>query len=201
MLPLEKDSIRFKHFFEKDTRRHREGPEGEFNPIDSIRDVFNSMYANYKDKIFIKNPDMEKHNLLKTSTEIIQASQSSTNSEVDKESQNMMSRYRYIDEIFAKYLEEVYKDCNKEYFEFITKFVILFRECINKHKDDQTGEEYSTKFNADNVPDMCNEFITDFMEGYDYFGLDTMELIEIIQHLCNWLYENKFTTSKLSLVS
>jgi len=158
------------------------------------------MYQFYKDIIFTRNPDLEKHNLFKTVAEMIQTSKSNTTTDADKDPNNM-SQYKHIDEIFAKYLEEVSKDCNKEYFEFITKFVILFRECINKHKDDNTGDEYSIKFNADNVPDMCNEFITDFMEGYDYFGLDTMELIDIIQHLCNWLYENKFTTSKLSLVS
>ncbi len=148
---------------------------------------------------------MEKHNLLKTATEMIQntLSKNATSGEAhaEKDLNDIMSQFKFIDEIFSKYLEEVYKDCNKEYFEFITKFVILFRECINKHKDEINGEEYCAKYNADNVPDMCNEFITDFMEGYDYFGLDTMELIEIIQHLCNWLYENKFTTSKLSLVS
>jgi len=200
LLPLEKDSIRYKHFFEKETRKRREGVEGDYNPIDSIHDVFSSMYMHYKDKIFSKNSDMEKHNLYKTAKEMIQASKNSTSCEAEKDSINM-SNYKFIDEIFSKYLEELYKECNKEYLEFITKFVILFRECINKHKDDNTGEEFSTKHNADNVPDMCNEFITDFMEGYDYFGLDTMELIEIIQHFCNWLYENKFTTSKLSLVS
>ena len=198
---MEKDSIRFKHFFEKETRKRREGTEGDFNPIDSVRDVFSSMYQHYKDRIFTKNPVIENHNLLKTVTEMIQnSSKNSTNGEGEKD-QNVMLQYKFIDEIFSKYLEEAYRECNKEYFEFITKFVILFRECINKHKDDNTGEEYSTKFNADNVPDMCNEFITDFMEGFDYFGLDTMELIDIIQHFCNWLYENKFTTSKLSLVS
>lgn len=107
-----------------------------------------------------------------------------------------------IDEIFSKYLIEVSTDCNKDYFEFVTKFVILFRECVNKSKNENNSlQDYSCYNNADTVPDTCNEFITDFMEGFDYFGLDTMELIEIIQHLCNWLYENKFTTSKLSLVS
>ena len=143
---------------------------------------------------------MEKHNLLKLVTEMIETSRINSNMDADKDP-NRMLQYKNIDEIFSKYLEETYIDSNKDYFEFIVKFVILFRECINKHNDDNTGEEYSPRNNADNVPDMCNEFITDFMEGFDYFGLDTMELIEIIQHLCNWLYENKFTTSKLSLVS
>ena len=140
---------------------------------------------------------MESHNLLKTLTEMLKIS-TTCEAELDL---NDTSQYKVIDEIFSKYLQDVNRDSNKEYFEFVTKFVILFRECINKHKNDNTGEEFSSKNNADNVHDMCNEFITDFMEGYDYFGLDTMELIDIIQHLCNWLYESKYTTSKLSLVS
>ena len=196
LLPIEKDSIRFRNFFDRETRRKREGLEFDFNPIESVREVFKSMYFNYRDKIFLKNPEMENHNFLNTFTRFIL--------EADKpeelKDQHNLIQYKVIDEIFSKYLEDVVKDCNKEYFEFITKFVILFRECINKNKD-ETTEEHSMKNNADNVPDICNEFITDFMEGYDYFGLDTMELIDIIQHLCNWLYENKFTTSKLSLVS
>lgn len=147
---------------------------------------------------------MENHNLLKTITGfVLNSNTNKVNELVDKENNiNInVNQYKNIDEIFAKYLEDAYKESNKDYFEFITKFVILFRECINKHKNDNSGDEHSAKNNADNVPDMCNEFITDFMEGFDYFGLDTMELIDIIQHLCNWLYENKFTTSKLSLVS
>jgi hypothetical protein len=160
------------------------------------------MYQSYKDKIFQNNPDLEKHKLLTTITEFVNAAKVAENENQNNASvSSNMSHYKNIDQIFSKYLEDVFKDCNKEYFEFITKFVILFRECINKQKDDKSGEEHSSKQNADNVPDMCNEFITDFMEGFDYFGLDTMELIDIIQHLCNWLYENKFTTSKLSLVS
>lgn len=145
---------------------------------------------------------MDNHNLLKT---IAKFSLNNINkiNDIEKDPENIsnMSQYKSIDEIFSKYLDDIYQDSNRDYFEFVTKFVILFRECINKQKNDQSGEEHTVKSNADNVPDMCNEFITDFMEGFDYFGLDTMELIDIIQHLCNWLYENKFTTSKLSLVS
>lgn len=200
-MPLEKDSIRFKHFFDKESRKRHEN----FDILESVSATFSSMYSLYKDKIFLNNPEIENHNLFKTLKRILQEPK---NLQEEKDENNLnnlaqpsMSQYRCIDEIFAKYLEDIYQECNKEYYEFITKFVILFRECINKLKNDSSGEEFSTKNNADNVPDMCNEFITDFMEGYDYFGLDTMELIEIIQHLCNWLYESKFTTSKLSLVS
>jgi len=173
------------------------------------------MYYSYSDKIFQKNPEIEKHNLLLTFTKIIfEEEEIKENDKTEEnEAQNNLLQYKTIDEIFSKYLVEVVKDCNKEYFEFITKFVVLFRECINKIKYENSinnnnngfgindAEEFSVNNNADTVPDICNEFITDFMESHDYFGLDTMELIEIIQHLCNWLYENKYTTSKLSLVS
>jgi hypothetical protein len=191
------------------------------------------MYYYYSDKIFQKNPEIENHNFLKTFTKNILKINNNinNNNELEKEKEkekdlqennhnenhnnnekektqeieeiNNPIKFNSIDEIFSKYLEEVASDCNKEYFEFITKFVILFRECINKVRRNlnDINIEFSVKNNADTVPDTCNEFITDFMENNDYFGLDTMELIDIIQHLCNWMYENKYTTSKLTLVS
>jgi hypothetical protein len=220
-----------------------------FNPISSVQEVFKSMYLNYNNKIFQRNPYIEKHNLLLTFTRIIldeknqNPNNNKDNKDKDKENSieneeeenininkinnnndnyndNKKINNKTIDEIFSRYLIEVLKETNKEYFEFITKFVILFRECINKIRDadvlreieiernrnpgnisDINYEEFSSKNNAESVPDICNEFITDFMENNDYFGLDTNELIEIIQHLCNWIYENKYTTSKLSLVN
>ena len=192
--------------------------ENAFNPLLSVQDVFKTMYYYYSDKIFDKNPELENHNLLKTFTNFIlkndnngiekerekyldEEKENEKTQEIDKI--NNINEIKSIDEIFSKYLVEVVKDCNKEYFEFITKFVILFRECINKIRCDinDIHSEYSAKNNADSVPDSCNEFITEFMESNDYFGLDTMELIDIIQHLCNWMYENKYTTSKLTLVN
>lgn len=78
----------------------------------------------------------------------------------------------------------------------------MFRECINKLKKnvDNLKEEFTQTNNAETVPDTCNEFIIDFMEPNDYYGLDTNELIEAIQHLCYWLYVNNFTTSRLTLL-
>ena len=74
---------------------------------------------------------------------------------------------------------------------------MLFRECINQKK----GENYTETESAEIVPDMCNDFVSDFLEGYDFFGLDVNELIDIIQHCCHWLWENHHTTSRLTLIS
>ena len=46
-----------------------------------------------------------------------------------------------IDGLFYLYLREFSKKTNKDYFWFIIKFVVLFRECINQKKKDFVKEE------------------------------------------------------------
>src|SRR5690606_23523606 len=102
------------------------------------------------------------------------------------------------DEVFFEYLKDISTKCNKSYFTFAFKFVVLFRECINKFKinDIDKNKDYTEIYNSDQVPDLCNEFITEFMEGADYFGLNSddnkNELIEIIQHFCFWMFDNGY---------
>lgn len=105
------------------------------------------------------------------------------------------------DESILRYLNEASKKVNRHYYDFICKFCVLFRESFNivKKEDNEQGD-YSSKHNAEEVPDKCNNFIADFMEQYNYFELDSNEVIEIIQHFCHWLYEKSYTTSVLSLM-
>jgi hypothetical protein len=105
------------------------------------------------------------------------------------------------DQIFASYVVEFFPQTNRAYIIFLLKFVTLFRECINHFKTVEGSPEHTQINTADGVPDLCNEFITEFMENNDNFHLETTELIEIIQHFCNWLYESKHTTSRLTLLS
>jgi hypothetical protein len=90
----------------------------------------------------------------------------------------------------------------------MVKFIILFRESFNisaKKNDNSLMTEYSTIVNAENVPDSCNEFYTDFLEMNDFFGMNSdkekIEIIDLIQHFCIWLYKSFYTKSKLSLAS
>lgn len=109
------------------------------------------------------------------------------------------------DDIFYLYLKEFYPETNKEYLHFMIKFVILFRQCLNKLKDKEsflsadTEKYYTQKNNTEGLPDSCNEFIMDFMEPNEYFGMDINELIEITQHLCYWLHSKQYTSSRLTL--
>ena len=106
------------------------------------------------------------------------------------------------DDIFFLYLREASTKTNKDYFHFLFKFTVLFRECINKLKrgEEAGAPDHTQTANAEQVPDTCNEFITEFMDPNDYYGLETSELIEAIQHLCFWLYVNHYTTSRLTLL-
>ena len=113
------------------------------------------------------------------------------------------------DEIICKYLNYIMNLTNEKYFTFITKFIILFRECINgiqaeKNNDKYGNKEYTSIENAEIFPEQCNEFFSNFLEKNNFFDFsedDKIELIEIIQHFCYWLLLNNYTKSKLSLAS
>ena len=113
-----------------------------------------------------------------------------------------------IDGLFYLYLREFSRKTNKDYFWFIIKFVVLFRECINQRKKEyvkkevvsENKKEFSQIYNAEGIPEICNDFYIDFMEPHQFFGLNQNELIELIQHFCYWLYCKEYTQSHLTLL-
>lgn len=115
------------------------------------------------------------------------------------ESKTTDGKYSY-DHVIHLYLKEMSEKLTLSYFKFACKFNYLFRECFNNLKKMELNiEDFSSTNSPDDVPDKCNEFITEFMENNNYFELDSNEIIEIIQHFCHWLYEKGFTQSVLSL--
>jgi hypothetical protein len=138
---------------------------------------------------------------------------------------NKDKKDRVVDDIMYEYLIEMKNKTNHHYFILMLKFIILLRECLNTFKAEEAErsdknqeengsivptnglgkiKEYSSLFGADSIPDLANEFITEFMENNDYFGIhsedDRNELIELIQHFCNWLFKNDYTQSRLALM-
>ena len=108
------------------------------------------------------------------------------------------------DEIFAEYVLKVSRACNKEFLTKVLKFVTIFREClnlINKVKN-INGEDYSESNNAEDAPDISNDFVTDFLEkDPDLFDFSKDDAIDMTQNFCQWLYDNNYTCSKLSLIN
>ena len=112
-----------------------------------------------------------------------------------------------LDPLFFLYLKEFSSKTNNNYFWFINKFIILFREGINLIKKYNVKEEYKTAkekeftqlFSAEGISDSFNDFFLEFMNPKKFFGLNESELIEIAQHFCFWLFQHRYTHSFLSL--
>jgi len=172
--PIPSYDQKFKDFFKMSIRSNVDTEK--FDWIETAKANFKVIYEKYKEKdLFKEIKDIDTDNY-----PLIDASEGKS-----------------CDYAFWKYLEFCGEKTNKDYFEFTFKFIVLFRECINKNK----GEEYTKINTAEIVPDMCNEFVSDFMESNNFYGLEVGELIEVIQHCCHWLWENHHTTSRLTLVN
>ncbi len=110
------------------------------------------------------------------------------------------------DEIFADYIVKVSKMTNEAYFMKLFKFVFLFRECLNElYKDkvkDNPDAHFSEITNAEDAPDISNDFVTDYLETEnEKYGFSKDDAIDLTQNFCQWLYDNNFTCSKLSLIN
>jgi hypothetical protein len=106
-----------------------------------------------------------------------------------------------IDSIICQYLYKVADLCKKETFYSIFKFVTLYRDCLNHYNNAKSkipGTQYTVCTNAEDAPDISNEFITEYLEDHDYFKQE--EAIELTQNFCQWLYDNNYTCSKLTLM-
>ena len=200
---------KIENFFEEEKRKKKENER--YKITDFTKTIFQDIFITYKSYLDNKYEKCEDNIFLRLIHKLY-------NTDDKKRHDEALPRNKSCDNIFIEYLEFISNISNKEYFIFSFKFVVLFRECINKYKnvelvnrkcilneeipDDVT--EYTQKYNADQVQDLSNEFITDFMENANFFGLnseiDKNEFIEIIQHFCYWLFKKSFTSSKLTLL-
>lgn len=175
--------------------KHPERMGETSNIIECIDYVFKDIYQN-NEKNFEKFPrynNRKEHNFY---NKIIEFNQNPRT--LDGETSK-------CDEIFADYILKVSKVCNKEFFIKILKFVTIFRECLNilnRGKNTSPGEEYSESNNAEDAPDISNDFVTDFLEkDPELFEFNKDDAIDMTQNFCQWLYDNNYTCSKLSLIN
>ena len=110
------------------------------------------------------------------------------------------------DEIFSEYLIKVSKNTRSEFFTRLVKFVCLFRDCLNKVNQDKNkneeGLEFSEVTNAEDAPDISNDFVTEYLEtDVEKYGFSKEDAVDLTQNFCQWLYDNNFTCSKLSLIN
>ena len=126
-------------------------------------------------------------------------------------SNNNLDENSKCDDVLAFYLFKVARNSKEECFEKVLRFVILFREClnymykdtiVNKTNDSIIHKDFSEEFTCEDAPDISNEFILEFLQTDQMImGYSKEEAIDLTQNLCQWLYDNNFTCSKLSLIN
>ncbi len=162
-------------FFENPSRKLNINDE-QFDIILACNDVLTQMYDNYKDILFNDISSIDEIQLI--------------DSELDN---------RSVDSALWLYTITFAERMNKYYFEIFLKFIILLRASINKFKLNPgfSISDESSEF----IPEKVNEFLSDFMDDNGNFEMDINEVISIVQHLCNWLWINKLTTLRLSIIN
>ena len=180
-------------FFLKDERTGNVQNENDFKF--SINFAFNSLYNDDKKDIIIKLKKMKFYTDLNSHPFLKMFLNDNHDVNIKIEDDELA-----IDYVFIDYLNKMSLYCNKEYYGKLILFVLLFREFINLKKSDK-NENYSNNHNAEDVPDLSNEFINDFLEPENkYFDFDKEESINLTQNICNWMYENNFTSTELSRI-
>jgi hypothetical protein len=118
---------------------------------------------------------------------------------------NLDAENSKCDEVFADYIIKMANYINPTYMIRLLTFITLFRECVNivnKEKVRSEGKDYTEITNSEDVPEVSNDFITEFLDAdTNTFDISKEEAIDLTQNFCHWLYENNFTCSKLSLIS
>jgi hypothetical protein len=164
----------------------------------SLRDVYEELLINSSNfKFTEKTRNCEHYSKHPFVIKILE--NISTNPNLDGENSR-------CDEVFADYIVRVSKIVNESFFNKVLKFVFLFRECLNDVHSDKTKEipeEYYTEVrNAEDAPDISNDFVTDYLDtDNEKYGFSKEDAIDLTQNFCQWMYDNNFTCSKLSLIN
>ena len=210
---ISQNQKKFEHFFENEIRKIK--TENDNNcTLKTIEDYISNVFRQCKDTLFKDIEKVENYsfynfvveNWEKEDKKIWDECYSSLNLNTNDNFQ--IIKNPPLEAIIFYYLKEVSTKTNLDYFWFILKFIITFREFMNKNKENLISKSkyedrkfYTEMFSAENIPDVCNDFFLDFMEPNNYFGLNVNELIELIQDFWFWLFNKKYTQSNLTLIN
>ena len=108
-------------------------------------------------------------------------------------------------DVIATYLTEVSQRVKQDSLKSIAEFLEALLSCLNVKGWTLPGEScdstevYTAVRSARQIPDIANFFITDFLETRRV-AFVREEAVDIMMHLCRWLYSQRFTNLKLSLI-
>jgi len=115
------------------------------------------------------------------------------------------------DMIFCEYLMQVSKLTNPEYFATIVKFIILYRECVNKYGwlkfenrittdiEQLKTNEYTLTSYMEFIPDLANELVLSYLPEHKY-PISINDCTNLAINFCTWLLNNGYTCLKITSV-
>ena len=203
--------IKYDNFFNNEKRINK---NNEISNLETIENIFEKLFKQYKNELFANCDSYQKDvlfNLIKTNWNLKEPNfdkkckTSILNSPIKPEFYDSPA----IDGILFYYIKLISEKSNKEYLFFVIKFILFLRDFINKQRKefikekDVTNEkkDYSQIYSAETLPDIFNDFYSNFSEIQNFYEMDQNELIEIIQHFCYWMFLNGYTESHLSLTN
>jgi len=91
-------------------------------------------------------------------------------------------------------------ECKEYYGQY--DYEMKLKERLDSYNELALTTTYCAVNNCEFAPEVCNEFVTIYLEepGRNAAGLQRSELIDLTQHLCHWMFQNRLTCSKLTMV-
>ena len=91
-------------------------------------------------------------------------------------------------------------ECREYYGQY--DYEMQFKSRLDSFDEYAKSTTYCAVNNCEFAPEVCNEFVTIYLEepGRNVGMLTRSELIDLTQHLCHWLFTNRLTCSKLTMV-
>ena len=202
----------YNNFLEEKKKKKEENVD-----LSDIKGVFNDMFIRYRNDLFEEVENIEKNTFYNLFKENWEKDNKTISNNLEKESySSMLNRSPAInivnkppiDCIFFQYIKYISNIIEKDYVVFIIKFIIIFRQYLNKEKQglinsehiNEKKKEYTQIYDASVIPDFFNDFLMDFMENRNYFNLDKDELVKIIEYFCFWLFSEGYTDSHIAKV-
>lgn len=198
--------VKYKSFFNKKNRKNK---NNDIINLNKIKESLLKLFSDHKNEFFLKLDKIENYAFYKLIINNWEKDDPDLEKECLREINNINTSNTIktinLDGLFFKYLKEVSKKSNYNYFSFIIKFIVILREYINELKKNFVSEDikddqkayYSQIYNAEAVPLICNDFYI-YISKYNYFDLDKKEFVEILQHFCYWLYINRYSEYHLT---
>ncbi len=194
-IPAMSQHIKSKHRDRLKGNRGRGRPSKKEQTKKEIREIFIKSFFdkeerrkdNKEEKLNVENTKAEAINELRVKYPNILIYISSSNNNSD----NHKDKDKEIDQLIDEYLLDIKNKTNGSYLLFACKFLYLLKNFILQ-------ENISSK---EEFPDHSNDFLAEFMDKNGFFSLDNKEIIDILRHFFNWMYDKKYTISVLNISS